>query len=1435
MEFRVLGPLVASDRDAPVSLGGPQQQTVFAVLLAHANTVVSTDRLIDEVWGESPPDTARKAVQSYVALLRKAVNVEEEALRSGARGYVLELKPDQVDSLRFEELLDEGRSLLRSDPAEAAGLLREGLGLWRGSPFAGLAEEAPSLREETARLEGLRLTGLEDRIEADLVAGNIGGLAAELEQLATEHPYRERLWALQILVLYRSARQTEALRAYEQLRMTLAEELGLDPSPELQRLEQRILEQDPLLESADPLAAFALPEQTADRRNPYKGLRPFEEADSADFFGRKDLVSRLVERLRRRDASGRVVVLVGPSGSGKSSVVKAGLIPQIRAGAVPGSDSWQIVQVFPGPNPFDQLAAALAATAGTDRDQIRDLLQRPDAAHGLAELTDETGPLLVVVDQFEELFTLVPDPKIRGHFLNWLVAAAEDEAGRVRAVLTLRADFVDRPLHHPRFATTMEQALVLVPPLDEYEVRDAIVEPSGRVGVRVEPELVAAMIRDAAARPSTLPLLQYALTDLFERRGGDTLTADAYRAAGSIVGALGRRGDGLYLESSETEQATTRQLFLRLVTLTDDAEQLRRRVTRTELADLPGDPAPLDQVLGRYGQQRLLTFDRDSNTGEATVEVAHEALLREWPRLRDWIDTSRDDLRLHRRLTSAAGDWNDAGQDPSYLIGGSRLAQYERLATSPEFALTRTEMDFIAGSRDKATAEEQQRRRRRRTLMGVFAGATVIALALASFAFTQRERARQNEQLARIREFAAAAVDELDNDPQRGLLLALTASEMSLESSGDLLREAEEALRRAILESRLELIITSGEDIGGVDSVAAVFDPTGRRLAVGSSDGVVRIFDPESGALLSRLEGHAGSVVDVKWSKDGARLLTVSVDGTARLWEVAGGTVNQVFGSVARGMLIGSFSPDESRIVTTAFDGSVRVWDTASGDEVLRIDIQPSPPLQPVGVAFEPVTGDRIAVAVAGPGELRAGVFVFDAETGDEEVAISMDDGACELRWSPDGTKLATASADATGRVWDAATGAEIARFNDHHSFLCTVDFSPDGSLVATGGDDGTTRIWEASTGKPVIRLEGHDERLGFVSFSPDGARLASSSGDGTIRIWDVRPEGRREVIAVTDPTVIFEARYSPDGNRFVTASDSGVARVWDSRTGRLITELVGHDHWVYAAAFTPDGSRVVTGSRDLTVRIWDASTGEQIAAREVPFPAVGVAMSPDGSTVAIGTEASFHLWNFATDEFRSSESEVRSFGVAFSPDGSRVAAGRTMDILVFDVASFEASEPIEFPQRGYSEEVLSVSFTADGTRLLSAHYDGTVRLWDLEQRREIIRYEGHNGLVWEAALSPNESIVATASFDGTVRVWDTTTAEEVLRFEDDQAFSSVSFSPDGRHLLVSGDFGARVHTLDIDELLDLARSRLLRWWTPEECFQFLSVETCPPPPLASG
>ncbi|MDH3540104.1 MAG: winged helix-turn-helix domain-containing protein [Acidimicrobiia bacterium] len=1491
MEFRVLGTFEARDHGRPIDLGGPQQRLVLALLVASVNEVVSTDRLVDEIWGDSPPGTARKTVQGYISALRKTLGGDGGPLKSRPPGYVLEVEPTGIDAVEFAERVAVARGVSPTNAGAARADLVAALALWRGPPYADLADHI-ALRPEISRLEQLRLSALEERITADLAMGDGAGVVHELEGLTGEHPLRERLRGLHMMALYRSGRQAEALRAFQETRRVLAEELGLDPSPELQRLEQQILDQDPLLDTPEAFAVrVPVRESPAAVRNPYKGLRAFEETDAEDFYGRNDLVRRLAERLNARDPTGRLVVLAGPSGSGKSSVVRAGLIPLLRSGA-PGSAGWLIVDMFPGSDPIGALAKAFADVSEAPG-ELAEQLSRFDLSLGelAATAVPEAGDLLLlVIDQFEELFTLVHDPSIRERFLDLLLAAVTDPVDRVRVVVTIRADYLDRPLQHAGFAELLEPSLLLVSPLSDHEVRAAVVEPAAHVGVRPEPDLVVQIARDVAARPASLPLLQYALTDLFERRRGDVLTLEGYLASGGILGALSRRADDLYAELSDAAREVTRQLFRRLVTSTDAGEHLRRRVARDELDDLPFDRDALDQVLLRFGEHRLLTFDRDPQTGAATVEVAHEALLREWRRLRDWIEASRDDLLLNDRLIAAAADWSDAGRDPSYLVGGSRLTQYEALASGPEFALTRTETDFIVGSRARAAAEEQQKRRRRRTLTGVLTGATIIALALAGFAFAQRERARDqteiaqqesqraqeqtelvrqesqraeeqaqvardqteiaqwegqraqeqaqlardNEQLARIREFAAAAVGELDNDPQRSLLLALTAVEMSLDFSGGPVREVEEALRRAILESRLELIITPGDDVGGIDPVAAVFDPAGQRLAVGSTDGVVRIFDPESGKLLSLLEGHAGAVVDVKWARDGTRLLTVSIDGTARLWELAEGIVNRVFGPIAEGMLIGSFSPDESRVVTTALDGTVRVWDVASGDEALRVDIQPSPPLQPVGVAFEPVTGERIAVAVAGPGELGAGVLVHDAETGDLELKILMDDGACELRWSPDGTKLATASNDTTGRVWDASTGAEIARFSDHHSFMCAVDFSPDGSLVATGGDDGTARIWEASTGKPIIRLEGHDERLGFVSFSPDGARLASSSGDGTIRIWDVRPEGRREVVAVADATVIYEARYSPDGDRFVTASDSGVARVWDSVTGLPITSLVGHGHWVYAAAFTADGSRVVTGSRDLTVRIWDALTGEQIAARDVPLPALGVAMSPDGSTVAIGTEASFHLWNFVTDQFESFESNDQFFGVAFSPDGSRVAAGRTVDILVFDVASFEASDPIESTDKVAFDKVLSVGFTGDGTRLLTAHRDGTARLWDIDQRREIIMYEGHNGLVWEAALSPDESMVATASFDGTVRVWNTTTAEELLRFEDDQAFSSISFSPDGTHLLVSGDFGARVHTLDIDELLDLARSRLLRPWTPEECFQFLSMETCPPPPLTT-
>ena len=514
----------------------------------------------------------------------------------------------------------------------------------------------------------------------------------------------------------------------------------------------------------------------------------------------------------------------------------------------------------------------------------------------------------------------------------------------------------------------------------------------------------------------------------------------------------------------------------------------------------------------------------------------------------------------------------------------------------------------------------------------------------------------------------------------------------------------------------------------------------------------------------------------------------------------------QVYGPINERLAIGSFSPDDSRVAISSLDGSVRVWDVETAREILTIEIPP--PGGPVGVAFDPVTGDRLAVAVEGPGELGAGVVVFDSHTGEELLRAPFDDGVCELRWSPDGNWIATASADSVGRVLDATTGDEISIFPDHHSFLCTVDFSPDGTQVVTGGDDGTARIWEAKTGRQTVLLAGHEERVGFASFSPDGRRVVTSSDDDQIRIWDVSPEGRREVLSVFDPTVAIRARYSPDGSQFATASNTGVAGVWEAATGAPVLPLEGHESWVYSIAYSHDGARLVTAGRDFTARLWDAATGDELASLELPAPALSVTFSPDDQEIAIGTMATAHLWNPSTGDEVSLASFEDGFGfffgTAFSPEGTLLAAGDDFAIQIWDTATGERLEPIVVSEE-FFHGVQHLQFTANGERLLSANRDGLIRLYDVESGELIRIFEGHAGLVWDAQFNPDETLIVSASFDGTVRLWDAATGEEILLLEDDQAFTSASFSPDGEQILVSGDFGARVHLVNADDLITLA------------------------------
>jgi basic membrane lipoprotein Med (substrate-binding protein (PBP1-ABC) superfamily)/DNA-binding SARP family transcriptional activator len=734
--FRVLGPVGAETDGRALHLGPPLQRTLLGALVLHHDEVVPVDTLVEMLWGDHPPRTAAHSLQSYVSGLR--VVLGPDRIETRAPGYLLHATADEVDADRFDHTVEAAATALAAgDAGRASALLDDALDWWRGPPLADVPHDG-AMAGEIARLEELHLRALERRVAAQLALGRHESTVPELERLTHRHPLREPLWAQLLLALHRAGRPGDALLAYQRLRRTLADELGTDPSRELTALYEAILVQDPHLLPA--ATSSRDPQLETPARNPYKGLRPFTEADEDDFFGRDGLVRSMLEVLGDPDRP--LLAVVGPSGSGKSSAMHAGLVPALRADGIPGLGPVTTVALVPGTDPFGALTAALSAAARSDTPVP------PFADEGwLPDLLDQipgTGPVVVVIDQFEELFTLVAEHTVQRRFLDALDQTLGEHAERLRVVVAMRADLFDRPLAHPAFGRRFVAGTVAVLPLTPEQLEAAAVEPAEQAGVSVEPALIAALIADLADQPGALPLFQYALTELYERRGGgSTLTLGAYRAFGGIDGAVSRRAEEVYARLTPAEQAVARQLFLRLVHPGDQAADSRRRVAAGELAALDVDAIATHTVLDRFGRARLLSFDRDPRTGGPTIELAHDALLQAWGRLRTWVDEAREDLRRRGSLAAAAAEWRAAEEDADDLLIGARLARYEAWAAATSLVLTADEQRYLAvsvGRRDqeqvaedaRREAETRLRRRARRRLAGLTASlALLVAVAIA--------------------------------------------------------------------------------------------------------------------------------------------------------------------------------------------------------------------------------------------------------------------------------------------------------------------------------------------------------------------------------------------------------------------------------------------------------------------------------------------------------------------------------------------------------------------------------------------------------------------------------------------------------------------------------------------------------------------------------
>ncbi len=635
VEFRILGPLEVVQDGESVVLGAAQQRALLAVLVLRRGEAVSIDRLIDELWGERPPATAAKTVHVYVSHLRKALGAG--VIVTEGRGYRLAVEAEQVDVGQFEALCAEGRrALAGGDTARARDRLGSALGLWRGEPLADFAYE-PFAQAAIGRLKEARLAALEDRLDADLAAGINGELIPEIESLVVANPLQERLRGQLMVALYRAGRQADALSVYREASELLREELGLEPSRRLQELERSILEQDASLD-----AVTCGPAETA-AVCPFKGLAFFDRADAKYFCGRERLVSDLLAWLVESTMLG----ILGPSGIGKSSLLRAGVLPALSAGVLPGSAGWRQVLLRPGEHPVAGLRSAL---------------------HGsrLDDPLEQLAPgerMVIAVDQLEELFTVCEADAERSAFLEQLAAAACDPERRALIVVSLRADFYGRLAPYPRFAGQLSRTHVLVGPMDRDELARAIEEPAARAGLEVEPKLVDALVSDVAGEPGGLPLLSTTLLELWRGRDGHKLRYESYRTSGGVRGAVARLAETAYGQLGGSEPRIARGLMLRLAS-GEDGALARRRVPLSELERIEG-AAP---VLAALTDARLLTVS------DGEVELSHEALLREWPRYRTWLEEDRIG-RLHAHQTAAASDWDARGRDAGEL---SRRAAHQR-------------------------------------------------------------------------------------------------------------------------------------------------------------------------------------------------------------------------------------------------------------------------------------------------------------------------------------------------------------------------------------------------------------------------------------------------------------------------------------------------------------------------------------------------------------------------------------------------------------------------------------------------------------------------------------------------------------------------------------------------------------------------------------
>lgn len=1168
--------------------------------------------------------------------------------------------------------------------------------------------------------------------------------------------------------------------------------------------------------------------------NPYKGLRPFEEADSDDFFGREALIDRLLNRLREDDPNGHFLAVIGPSGSGKSSVVKAGLLPALRWGALQGSDHWFLAEMVPSTDPYSELETALLSVAVGRHSNLKHQLRNDE--RGLLDamariLPGDDTTLLLVIDQFEELFTQVDDEDTRAAFLNGLLVAMSNPDSRLRVIVTLRADFFDRPLLYPGFGELLRKRNEVVLPLSREEMERAIVGPAERVGLNVEEALIAAVITEVSEQPGALPLLQYSLTEVFERREGDTLTASAYQASGGVLGALARRAEELYLELNDAEQEATRQLFLRLVTLGEGTEDTRRRMMQGDYLSIATDRDFAQKVLDLYSRYRLLTFDTDPVTRNPTVEVAHEALIREWKRLRAWLDNSRDDVRTQQRVASAALEWTKQNKDSSFLASGMRLDQFEEFFNKSDLSLSEDEQAYIQASlaeRDRLAAEEKARRKhekslefrarmRLRALVTVMFLAAVVATVFTLIALDQRGKAKDSEAQAianeeraivaeenalderddalvsNSRTLATLALNQLTVDPVASIILALRALP-SPDNPRPYTPNAEFALTQGV-QSSTERAFLDAFPGGSVTQVAYGED----QIAIAGVNLLLSDYDLNT---VSPLEGHAGNIGGVEWSADN-RLMSFGQTYVI-VWDRT--EIGQQF--VPEGEIItdAHWQPDNTKIAIRTQTG-IWLWEPDSDAE--RILDFPSDLI--VNASWSP-DGQHLAAWTATAVKVWSGeenpITQFRIPNNAQEIENFGANLSSGVAWSPDSDRLLLIFRNFTAQVRPLDPDADIILLAGHQNRLNGGLFTSEGQIITWSQDD-TIRLWSADGDEIAVLGDAISVEAGPIArqragvngvlTSPDATRLLAWRNDGTATIIDLATLSVLIDLAER-PTNITDASWS-DNRMLATAYADSSIRVWDTELGTEIIALYGHTDRA-KGLYWRDPRHLLSYAQDGTVRLWQIFGQGGLPMGRGLVDVLGghrgrvqTARWANNSTILSNAQGgSIRRWSLETDTFDELPNPDNSRWIAvWSPDHQFVL--RYIDGGVGEVWDWEGDSPL---------------YTFDGSINIGAAFwlengifigseSGDLTWYDAESGDVLGILSGHRDSIHDIALSMSTNQLATASADTQILIWqlpdspdgETLSPSATLTNEDRQPVRII-WSQDGVRLL-SGGFNGDV------------------------------------------